>query len=354
MDGLSEGSVDLVVTSPPYPMIGMWDRTFCSLNPEIAEALERREPLAAFERMHRELDRVWKECFRVLKPAAFACINIGDATRTVDGDFQLFSNHARILAAMSRLGFTPLPDILWRKQTNAPNKFLGSGMLPAGAYVTYEHEYILIFRKGAKREFLSAGAKLQRRLSAYFWEERNLWFSDVWMDLKGAVQKLRDPDARSRSGAYPFELPHRIIQMYSVLGDTVLDPFLGTGTTALAAAASGRNSAGFEIDASLAETARAAIRHSVKLGSERAESRLTSHEKFVAEQEAAGRQWKHRNRHYGFPVMTRQEVDLVLYQPRRIQETEAGDFEVVHTSKRRPRVQFQQAEFDFPELNPPR
>lgn len=329
MEPLAERSVDLVFTSPPYPMIAMWDRTFCSLSPGVAEALERREWLAAFEGMHLELDRVWEECLRVLKPGGFACINIGDAVRTVGGDFQLFSNHARILAAMTRLGFTPLPDLLWRKQTNAPNKFMGSGMLPAGAYVTYEHEYILIFRKGSKREFLDEEAKLQRRRSAYFWEERNLWFSDVWLDLKGAVQELPDPESRSRSGAYPLELPYRIIQMYSILGDTVLDPFLGTGTTSLAAAASGRNSAGFEIDPSLAETARAAIRQTVELGSERAESRLADHEKFVAEQEAAGRQWKHRNRHYGFPVMTSQEVDLVLYQPRSIQEITPGTFEIV-------------------------
>ena len=129
---------------------------------------------------------------------------------------------------MARAGFTSLPDILWRKPTNAPNKFMGSGMLPAGAYVTYEHEYILIFRKGGKRAFDRPPRRRQlRRRSAYFWEERNVWFSDVWTDLTGDAPGSRRRETRARSAAFPFELPYRLIQMFSVYGDTVLDPFAG-------------------------------------------------------------------------------------------------------------------------------
>ena len=133
---------------------------------------------------------------------------------------------------------------------------MGSGMLPAGAYVTLEHEYILILRKGGKREFKKESDKQNRRESALFWEERNLWFSDIWFDIKGTpqtlgAQNLGDKTARKRSGAYPFELAHRLINMYSVKGDRVLDPFLGTGTTMAAAMAAGRNSVGYEMDASL-------------------------------------------------------------------------------------------------------
>jgi DNA modification methylase len=122
---------------------------------------------------------------------------------------------------MQKLGFSALPAILWRKQTNAPNKFMGSGMMPPGAYVTLEHEYILILRKGNKREFTSIKEKQNRRESAFFQEERNFWFSDVWMDLKGTTQNLFDNKATERSAAYPFELPYRLISMFSVKSDTV-------------------------------------------------------------------------------------------------------------------------------------
>ena len=107
----------------------------------------------AYALIHQILDAVWDEVFRVLKDGRFACINIGDATRTLKNNFCLYPNHARILNYLLSIGFSALPDILWRKQANTPNKFMGSGMLPAGAYVTLEHEYILIVRKGSKREF---------------------------------------------------------------------------------------------------------------------------------------------------------------------------------------------------------
>ena len=100
---------------------------------------------------------------------------------------------------------------------------MGSGMMPPGAYVTLEHEYVLVLRKGNKREFGTAEEKKNRRESCFFWEERNLWFSDVWMDLKGTTQNLIEDSARNRSAAYPFELPYRIITMFSVKGDTILD-----------------------------------------------------------------------------------------------------------------------------------
>ena len=183
-----------------------------------------------------------------LKEGGIACINIGDATRTINNDFALYPNHARILSHMLKIGFSALPAIIWRKQTNAPNKFMGSGMFPPGAYVTLEHEYILILRKGSKMSFKTEAEKIKRRESAFFWEERNSWFSDVWMDLKGTSQKLNDKRIRFRSAAFPFELPYRLINMFSVKGGIVLDPFLGTGTTMLAAMSSARNSVGFELD----------------------------------------------------------------------------------------------------------
>ena len=186
-------------------------------------------------------------------PTEHANINIGDAVRTIGKNFQLYPNHARILTTFSKQGFTVLPEIIWRKPTNAPNKFMGSGMLPPSAYVTLEHEFILILRKGGKRIFKTEKDKINRRNSAYFWEERNTWFSDIW-DLRGVTQTMlekKSKELRSRSAAFPFELAYRLINMYSVKGDVILDPFLGTGTTTIAAMVSARNSIGFEIEKNL-------------------------------------------------------------------------------------------------------
>lgn len=162
-----DASIDLVVTSPPYPMIEMWDEVMGKQNPKIFDYIGR-QPDVAFELMHQELDKVWKECYRVMKPGGFLCINIGDATRTINGNFTLYNNHSRISKACLDLGFVGLPNIIWRKQTNAPNKFMGSGMLPCGAYVTLEHEWILIFRKGDKRVFKTSCDKLERMKSSFF------------------------------------------------------------------------------------------------------------------------------------------------------------------------------------------
>ena len=126
---------------------------FSQLNPEIEPLLAEGKGRQAFEQMHQEFDKTWTECYRTLKVGGIACINIGDATQKIGNNFQLFSNHTRILSHCVKLGFSPLPDIIWRKQSNAPNKFMGSGMLPPNAYVTQEHEYILILRKGGLRKF---------------------------------------------------------------------------------------------------------------------------------------------------------------------------------------------------------
>lgn len=333
MDSLTSESVDLMVTSPPYPMIGMWDDVFFDQNDSIREAIARSDGNTAFALMHRELDRIWDETYRVLKNGGFACINIGDATRTINGHFRLYPNHSRILQHLIKTGFTPLPDILWRKQTNAPNKFMGSGMLPAGAYVTLEHEYILIVRKGSKRAFSTPGRKRLRRRSAYFWEERNIFFSDVWMDIKGTPQRLCGGTARSRSGAYPFDLAYRLINMYSVKNDTVLDPFLGTGTTMAAAMASGRNSVGFEIDGTLRPEISALESRIVDFSNTCIHDRLKRHIDFVSERITAKGPLKHTNMHYGFPVVTGQETELILNELISAEKTGNDTFEVSYSEK---------------------
>ena len=330
LEAVPSGSVQLVVTSPPYPMIEMWDQCFAEQDPQIGEAMDKRRGWQAFERMHALLDRTWKSVHRVLAPGGLACINIGDATRTLDGVFVLYPNHARILSYLMKLRFNPLPAILWRKQTNAPNKFMGSGMLPAGAYVTLEHEYVLIVRKGDKRFFGSEAGKQRRSESAFFWEERNQWFSDVWFDLKGTVQSISNGKTRERSGAFPFELAYRLISMFSLKGDLVLDPFLGTGTTMLAAMASARNSAGYERDQNLRDEIVEKAEGIVPAANARIRERLESHSAFVNERFRERGKFGYQNRCYGFPVVTRQETGLYLNPLVEIRRTGEEGFEAEH------------------------
>ena len=120
MAGIPDVTVHLIVTSPPYPMIAMWDPVFAGWSPEIADFLANRRGPDAFAAIHDQLERVWRECFRVLVPGGIACINIGDATRTIGAEFALYPNHARIVLGMAAAGFTVLPDILWRKPSNSP------------------------------------------------------------------------------------------------------------------------------------------------------------------------------------------------------------------------------------------
>ncbi len=311
MSQIENESISLVITSPPYPMIEMWDEMFGAQNPKIKEALENKDGTLAFNLMHQELDRIWKEIARVIIPGGIVCINIGDATRTINKRFQLYPSHSKIIASFHHLGFQSLPEILWRKQTNAPNKFMGSGMYPPGAYVTLEHEFILIFRKGNKREFKTLPEKQNRRESAYFWEERNIWFSDVW-DFKGISQGLLKSKTRERSAAYPFELAYRLTNMFSVKGDTILDPFIGTGTTTLAAMASERNSVGFEIDKKFQEIIQTNIQSSIQPINAYIEKRIQNHRDFITKRVEMKGPTKYMNESFNFPVITRQEILLKL------------------------------------------
>ena len=317
MREIENESVDMIVTSPPYPMIEMWDEILEKQNSEIQDNLYNN-PRQAFEKMHEELDKVWKECYRVLKDGSFMCINIGDATRTINGDFQLYNNHSRIVDSCLKIGFNNLPNIIWRKQTNAPNKFMGSGMLPCGAYVTLEHEWILIFRKGGKRAYKKDLEKLQRRKSSFFWEERNVWFSDIW-EIKGVKQKISNSLTRDRSAAYPLELPYRLINMYSQQRDVVLDPFMGLGTTAIACMISQRNSIGYEIDNKLQTSIIDNIgSYSVVEMNNHINKRYCKHLAFVSARKSDGKEFKHYNKNLSCEVMTSQETDIDFNYLKRI------------------------------------
>ena len=258
MPEIADGSVHLMVTSPPYPMIAMWDELFCKAEPKIAELFRKlnsdggeeivREIYAS---MHDYLAKVWAETYRVLVDGGIACINIGDSTRSINGKFQLFPNHSRITEVCEKIGFITLPYVLWKKPTNKPaykgkGAFLGSGFLPPNAYVTLDCEFILLFRKGKLRKFQPKDAL--RYESAFTKKQRDEWFSQIW-NLKGTRQKVNELERRT--AAYPEEIAARLIRMFCVKKETVLDPFLGSGTTIKVAIENERSSIGYETDNNL-------------------------------------------------------------------------------------------------------
>jgi len=215
-------SIDLIVTSPPYPHVAMWNY------------------LGSVENL---LANVFINIDRIILPGGKICVNIGDAViNTSDtlgnGNFQLIPNAARFTnMLLVNSNIIMLPSIIWSKPTNAPNKFLGSGMNPPNAYVTLEHEHILIFSR--------IGKHVTDSESAYTIEERNTWFSDIWR-IPGEKQIVEG--APRRNAAFPIDIPYRLIRMFSCKNNVVFDPFAGTATTTIAAIIAGRNSIGVEID----------------------------------------------------------------------------------------------------------
>jgi site-specific DNA-methyltransferase (cytosine-N4-specific) len=211
-------------------MIPQWDELF------------RRLGATDYPGMLAVLEDAWRACYRVLVPGGILAINIGDALRTTDGAFRLWPNHAETLVAAERAGFRPLPYLLWKKPTNKPNAFLGSGFLPPNAYVTLDCEFVLLFRKGGLRRLPPHDRR--RESSRFSRAERDRWFSQIWTDIRGVPQRT----AGGRSAAFPSEIPERLVRMFSLEEDTVLDPFAGTGTTLAAAARWGRHAIGVEWD----------------------------------------------------------------------------------------------------------
>lgn len=329
MKELAPGSVNLVVTSPPYPMIEMWDEMFSQLNAEIGHALKCNDGPQAYLLMNQELEKVWGAVDRVLAPSGILCINMGDATRKIGDRFQLYPNHSYLTQSFQGRGYDVLPPIIWRKTSNKPTKFMGSGMLPPNAYVTLEHEYILIFRKDGLRKVSKEDVQ-KRRQSSYFWEERNQWFSDLWKDLQGTPQDLFSVNLRNRTAAFPFELAYRLINMYSIQQDWVFDPFLGTGTTTLAAACSARNSVGYELDPNFRELIEERLLEVPKFSEKVIKQRLETHQQFLKKRAREGKSWKYYSPHYKFGVITRTEEDIHFPLARKVKIVGENLYEIAY------------------------
>lgn len=245
---IRDASVHLVVTSPPY-----WTLKKYEPHPEQIGAI------ADYERFLAELDKVWEECVRVLAPGGRICCVVGDicVPRKRGGRHHVMPLHADIQVRARRFGLDCLTPILWQKIANGVTEAEGNGAgfygkpYQPGAIVKNDVEYILFLRKGG--EYRSP-SPIQRALSMLTKEEMQNWMRSSWTDIKGESTKKGHP------APYPVVLAERLIKMFSFAGDTVLDPFAGTGSTAIAALNVGRNSISVEIEPKYLNIARERLR----------------------------------------------------------------------------------------------
>lgn len=242
IDWIPSGSVHLVLTSPPY-----WTLKEYPLH-EAQLGL-----VADYERFHNELDKVWKQCFRVLASGGRLVCVVGDVclSRRRHGKHSVMPMHADIVVRARKIGFDNLSPLFWYKIANANYEvengsgFLGKPYEP-NAIVKNDVEFILMLRKpGGYRQ----PTEQQRDASRLTKKEHQEWFQQVWNGLTG--ESTRDHPA-----PYPEELAYRLIRMFSFVGDTVLDPFMGTGTTLLAASRCGRNAIGIEVEGAYVKMAK--------------------------------------------------------------------------------------------------
>lgn len=228
-------SVHLVVTSPPYWTLKRYN-----------EADGQLGHVEDYEMFLAELRRVWKEAFRILVPGGRLVCVVGDvclSRRENNGRHTVVPLHADICSDCRKIGFDNLNPIIWHKISNASyevsngSKFLGKPYEP-NAIIKNDIEFILMQRKpGGYRK----PTEEQRRLSMISKDKFDKWFRQFW-NLTGASTK-------EHPAPYPLELASRLVQMFSFVGDTVVDPFCGTATTMIAALKHGRNSIGVELDA---------------------------------------------------------------------------------------------------------
>lgn len=228
---LKDSSIELIVTSPPY-----WQLKDYGTENQIGFN-------NSYEEYINNLNIVWKECERVLSPGCRLCVNIGDqfARAAYYGRYKIIPIHTEIIRFCETIGFDYMGSIIWQKKTSmhtsGGEKVMGSYPYPRGGIVKMDYEYILLFKKLGKAPYVSEEI---RQASALTYDEWQTLFNSHW-NIPGAKQD-------EHIAVFPEEIPKRLIKMFSFVGDTVLDPFMGSGTTALAAYNLERNSIGYEIN----------------------------------------------------------------------------------------------------------
>ncbi len=241
MGQVLSNSVHLMVTSPPY-----FDTKMYSRSPIAGDLGDVHDVDEWFAR----IAEVWSEVFRVLQPGRKAFINIMNLPiRLATGGYRTLNLVGRTVDQCERIGFIFKRDIIWHK-TNAVRAHFGSYPYPGGILINNMHEFILEFNKperkgGRKYAHLTPEQKEQSLLDKEFW--LSLKSSDVWM-----MKPHGSGDRRNHAAPFPYELPFRLIKAFSYVGETVLDPFSGSGTTLLAAADLKRDGIGYEINPAIA------------------------------------------------------------------------------------------------------
>lgn len=237
LSSVATGSIHLIVTSPPYWTLKKYEN---GNEKQLGDIQDYKDFLE-------QLDAVWKECVRVLVPGGRICCVVGDVcvSRKKAGRHFVVPLHADIQVRAQNFGLDVLTPILWQKIANGVTEAEGNGAgfygkpYQPGAIIKNDVEYILFLRKGGQYR---SPSPLQRALSMLNKEEMQGWLRSPWIDVKGESTRNGHP------APFPQVLAERLIKMFSFAGDTVLDPFGGTGTTAVAALASGRSSVSFEIE----------------------------------------------------------------------------------------------------------
>lgn len=236
---LADESVHLVLTSPPYWNLKKYPETEGQLG-----------HIEGYDDFLLEMAALWQQCYRVLAPGGRLVMVVGDVSvkRRTFGRHLTFPLHASSIEICRRIGFDNLTPIIWSKHANATYEVKGGGGFLGKPYepnavIKNDIEFILLQRKSGEnggREYRAPSPE-QRLLSLIPERKHHQWFQPIWSDIPG--ESLRDHPA-----PFPLELASRLVRMFSFVGDTVLDPFSGTGTTLLAAGMWGRNGIGFEIE----------------------------------------------------------------------------------------------------------
>lgn len=263
MTGLEPESVHLILTSPPYWTLKEYRHSAAQLG-----------HIEDYDEFLSELDKVWQQCFDALVPGGRLICVVGDvclSRRENGGRHTVVPLHASIQERCRKLGFDNLAPIIWHKISNAAYEvengggFLGKPYEP-NAVVKNDIEFILMERKPGGYRTPDLSAKILSLISA---ENHSKWFQQIWTGITGASTK-------QHPAPYPLELAERLIRMFSFVGDTVLDPFLGTGTTTVAAAKWGRDSIGYEVDEHYFALAQKRVAHETSSLFSRAEINVVS------------------------------------------------------------------------------
>jgi len=231
MEEVEDESISLIITSPPY-----WHIKDYGVENQIGYGQTLHEYL-------KDLYRVWLECFRVLKPGRRLCINVGDqfARSIIYGRYKVIPIHSEIISQCEKIGFDYMGSIIWQKKTTMNTTggavVMGSYPYPPNGLVEIDYEYILIFKKPGGIEKIAKDIKEKSKLTKEEWKE---YFSGHW--------KFGGEKQINHEAMFPEELPKRLIKMFSFIGETVLDPFVGSGTTIKVANLLQRNAIGYEIN----------------------------------------------------------------------------------------------------------